>query len=131
MPTVLAVIVSRIRGLLLARRLDDEFDEEVSAHLAMLTEEHVRRGLAPDAARRAAVVQFGGPMQTKDHPPARRGLPFVATTLQDLRYGLRGLRRNPAYSLVAIATLAVGIGAGTGVFRARTARPPRALVAKA
>ena len=100
MPTVLAVIVSRIRGLLLARRLDDEFDEEVSAHLAMLTEEHIRRGLAPDEARRAAVVQFGGPMQIKEQHHDRRGLPLVDTTLQDLRYGLRALRRNPAYSLV-------------------------------
>ena len=116
MPTSLAVIVSRIRGLLLARRLDDEFDEEVSAHLAMLTEEHIRRGLAPDEARRAAVVQFGGPMQIKEQHHDRRGLPLVDTTLQDLRYGLRALRRNPAYSLVAIATLAIGIGAGTAVF---------------
>src|SRR4026209_1741302 len=127
MPTVLAVIVSRIRGLLLARRLDDEFDEEVSAHLAMPTEEHGPRGLARAAGRRAAVVQFGGPMQIKEQHHDRRGLPLVDTTLQDLRYGLRALRRNPAYSLVAIATLAIGIGAGTAVFSIASAVLLRAL----
>ena len=114
--TCLAVARSRIRGLLLARRLDDEFDHEVSAHLAMLTDENIRRGMDPDAARRAAVLQFGGPMQIKEQQHDGRGLPFVDTTLQDLRYGLRALCKNPAYSLVAIATLAIGIGAGTAVF---------------
>jgi putative ABC transport system permease protein len=116
MRTWLAVALSRIRGLLLDRTLDDEFDREVSAHLAMLTDENIRRGMDPDAARRAAVVRFGGPMQIKEQQHDSRGLPFVDTTLQDLRYGLRALRKNPANSLVAIATLAIGIGAGTAVF---------------
>jgi putative ABC transport system permease protein len=121
MPTWLAVVSSRIRGLFLARRLDEDFDREVSAHLAMLTDEHIRRGLAPDAARRAAIIEFGGAMQIKEEQRDRRGLPFVETTLQDIRYGLRSLRKNPAYSLVAIATLAVGIGAGTAVFSVASA----------
>ena len=60
MPTVLAIILSRLRGFLLARRLDDEFDEEVAAHLTMLTEEHVGRGLAPDAARPARRTTMSG-----------------------------------------------------------------------
>jgi putative ABC transport system permease protein len=116
MPTWLAVVASRIRGLVLARRLDDDFDRELAAHLAMLTDEQIRRGLTPDAARRAAAVQLGGAMQIKEQQHAQRGLPVVETTVQDLRYGLRSLRRNPAYALVAVATLAVGIGAGTAVF---------------
>ena len=91
MPTWLAVALSRTRALFLARRLDDDFDREVSAHLAMLTDEHIRRGLAPEAARRAAVVEFGGAMQIKEQQHDRRGLPVVETTLQDLRYGLRML----------------------------------------
>jgi len=66
MPTWLAVALSRTRALFLGRRLDDDFDREVSAHLAMLTDEHIRRGLAPEAARRAAVVEFGGAMQIKE-----------------------------------------------------------------
>jgi putative ABC transport system permease protein len=112
----LAVIASRIRGLLLGRRLDEQFDDEVAAHLEMLVADNVRRGMTPDAARRAAIVQFGGPMQIKEQRHDGQGLPFVETTLQDLRYGLRALGKNPAYSLVAIATLAIGIGAGTTVF---------------
>src|SRR6185503_14184693 len=59
---------------------------------------------------------FGGSMPINEQQHDRRGLPLVDTTLQDLRYGLRALRKNPAYSLVAIATLAIGIGAGTAVF---------------
>src|SRR6185503_7041486 len=121
MPTWLAVALSRTRALFAARRLDEDFDREVSAHLAMLTDEHIRRGLTPEAARRAAAVQFGGAMQIKEGQHDRRGLPFVETTLQDVRYGLRSLRKNPAYSLVAIATLAVGIGAGTAVFSVASA----------
>ena len=70
----------------------------------------------PRDARRHAILRFGGPVQIKEQQHENRGLPFVETTLQDLRYGLRALRKSPAYSLVAIATLAIGIGAGTSVF---------------
>jgi putative ABC transport system permease protein len=116
MLTWLAVGWSRLRGLFFARRRDDDFEAEVAAHLAMLTEDHISRGMRPDEARRAAIVRFGGPMQIKEQHHDGGGVPFVDTTLRDMGYGLRALRKNPAYSLVAIATLAIGIGAGTTVF---------------
>ena len=116
MLTRLAVVFSRIGGVLTGRRQDEEFDLEMAAHLDLLTEDHIRRGLPPDEARRQAILRFGGPVQIKEQQHERRGLPFVETTLQDIRYGLRALRKSPAYSLVAIATLAIGIGAGTAVF---------------
>src|SRR3954468_3503951 len=116
MPAWISILASRITGFLRRRRLDDEFDAEVAAHLDLLTEDHVRRGMSPADARRQAILRFGGPVQIKEQQHDNRGLPFVETTLQDLRYGLRALRRSPAYSLVAIATLAIGIGAGTSVF---------------
>src|SRR5215212_10261836 len=116
MLTRLAVLVARIRGLVDAGRQDADFDAEVAAHLEMLVDDNVRRGLSPAEARRAAIVRFGGPMQIKEQHHDDNGLPFVETTLRDFRYGLRGLRRYPAYSIVAIATLAIGIGAGTTVF---------------
>jgi putative ABC transport system permease protein len=114
--TWLAVAVSRLRGLLFARRLDADFDDEVAAHLDMLVADHIRRGMTPDEARRTALLRFGGPMQIKEQHHDRNGVPFIETTLQDMRYGVRALRRNPAYSLVAILSLAIGIGAGTTVF---------------
>jgi len=114
--TWLAVLASRLRGQLGGRRQDEEFDLEMAAHLDMLTDEHVRRGLAPAEARRQAILQFGGPVQIKEQQHENRGLPFVETTLQDIRTGMRALRKSPAYSVVAMATLAIGIGAGTAVF---------------
>ena len=116
MLTRLFVLLSRIRGLFGGARLDDDFDAEVAAHLDLLAEEYVRRGMPRGEARRAARVRFGGPLQLKERHRDDRGVPFVEATLQDIRYGLRAMRRNPAYSIVAVATLAIGIGAGTSVF---------------
>ncbi|HEX7138099.1 MAG TPA: ABC transporter permease, partial [Vicinamibacterales bacterium] len=108
--------LSRIRGLVTARQLDDDFDREIASHLEMLVDEYGRRGLSPDEARRVALARFGGPMQLKEHRRENSSLPFVETTLQDIGYALRSMRKHLAFSLVAITTLAVGIGAGTAVF---------------
>ena len=116
MPAWLAVLASGIGGLFTGRRRDAEFDLEMAAHLEMLADEQLRRGVPPGEARRLAIVSFGGPVQVKEQQRDHRGLPLVETTMQDLRYGVRALRRSPAYSLVAMATLAIGIGAGTAVF---------------
>src|SRR5262249_49951723 len=114
--TTLLVVWSRIRAAFDRGWLDDDFKREVESHLAMATQDNIRRRLTPDAARRAAIVRFGGPMQVRERQHEDRGLPFVDATLQDIRYGLRALRKHPAYAAVAIATLAIGIGAGTTVF---------------
>jgi putative ABC transport system permease protein len=111
-----AVLLSRLRGLFGRQADDADFDAEIASHLQMLEDEHVRRGLTREQARRAARLDFGGSMQTVEHHREGRSLPFVDTTLQDVRYALRSLWRYPAFSLVAIATLAVGIGVGTAVF---------------
>lgn len=112
----LAVAASRFGALLHGRRLDEEFDREMASHVEMLTEEYVRRGLTPEAARRTAVIRFGGAMQLKEQQREHRSVPVVETAMQDVRYALRSLHRYPAFSLVAVATLAIGIGAGTAVF---------------
>ena len=112
----LAVAVARVRGLFFRRADDEDFEAEIASHRQMLVDEHVRRGMSEADARRAARLAFGGSMQTVEHHRDHRSLPIVETTLQDLRYALRSLRRQPTFALVAIATLAVGIGAGTSVF---------------
>ena len=109
-------LASRVRGIFRSRALDDDFDREVAAHLEMLTADNIRRGMTPDEARRAAVLRFGGPAQIKEQQHDDRGLPFIETTLQDVRYALRSIVKYRAFSMVAIATLAIGIGAGTAVF---------------
>jgi putative ABC transport system permease protein len=110
------VALSRIAGLFRSARLDADFDDEVAAHLDMLVEEYRLRGLAPDEARRAADLRFGGRMQAREDRHDHSSLPLVETVLGDVRYAFRALRKYPAFSLVAVATLAVGIGAGTAVF---------------
>jgi predicted permease len=91
-------------------------EEEFGFHLQMEIEEHVRRGLTAEEARAEAARRFGGVTQTKDAYRETRGLPVVEVLWQDLRYGLRILRRSPGFSTLAILCLTLGIGATTSVF---------------
>jgi putative ABC transport system permease protein len=115
-PSWLAAAISRIQALVQRERLDDDFDRELGSHLEMLVEDNIRRGMDADEARRAAAMRLGGVMQLKEERREQRGVRLVETTAQDVRYSLRALRKHPAFSIVAVATLAIGIGAGTSVF---------------
>jgi predicted permease len=95
---------------------DADLDQELASHLDFATEENLRRGLSPQEARRQALVRFGGTEQSREQQRAARGLPALDILMQDLRYTLRTLGRDRAFTLVAILILALGIGTNIAVF---------------
>jgi macrolide transport system ATP-binding/permease protein len=106
----------RLRATFRRRRLEHDLDEELRSHLEMATEINLNKGMSPEDARCEAVRSFGGIEQTKELYRDRRGLPFLETAFQDLRFGLRMLRRDPGFSILAILCLTLGIGANAAVF---------------
>jgi predicted permease len=108
--------MGRLWGTLRRNARDREIEEELRAHLELAAEQMQSRGAVPEDARRAARIEYGGVAQALESMRDQRGFPWMADLASDMRYGLRMLRRAPGFAGLAIAIMALGIGANTAVF---------------
>jgi len=109
----LRALLLRLKGLF---SKNDDFADELESHLQMHIDDNIRAGMSPQDARRDALMKLGGLDQTKEAYRDRATIPFLESLVQDLRFTLRQLRKNPAFTITATTMIALGIGASVAIF---------------
>ncbi len=111
-------LMSALRTLLHKRRVETELDMEIRSYVDAIADEKIKSGVSPTEARRQALTECGGLEQVKQAVRDQRASTTVESVIQDIRYGLRQMWRNPAFTWTAVITLGLGIGATTAIFSA-------------